>query len=55
MPQLLPNPWFYVLLTSWLIFLIFIPSKIMKHYFSNEPEAVSSLKPGVEAWSWTWH
>nr|YP_009659094.1 ATP synthase F0 subunit 8 [Gephyrocharax atracaudatus]QCQ81479.1 ATP synthase F0 subunit 8 [Gephyrocharax atracaudatus]QYJ09238.1 ATP synthase F0 subunit 8 [Gymnocorymbus ternetzi] len=55
MPQLILNPWFSILVMSWVIFLTIIPSKIMNHYFNNEPEAASTHKPKTQAWDWTWH
>nr|UDN39039.1 ATP synthase subunit 8 [Hyphessobrycon pulchripinnis] len=55
MPQLILEPWFYILLLSWTIFLTIIPYKIMKHYFNNEPEAANTHKPGTSPWKWTWH
>nr|YP_009178012.1 ATP synthase F0 subunit 8 [Paracheirodon innesi]AJW75303.1 ATP synthase F0 subunit 8 [Paracheirodon innesi]ALN96902.1 ATP synthase F0 subunit 8 [Paracheirodon innesi]BAK42229.1 ATPase subunit 8 [Paracheirodon innesi] len=55
MPQLILNPWFFILVVSWLIFLTIIPSKIMKHYFNNEPETSTTRKPKTHAWDWTWH
>nr|UDN39078.1 ATP synthase subunit 8 [Hyphessobrycon flammeus] len=55
MPQLMTDPWFFILVVSWLIFLFIIPSKVMKHYFNNEPETANTNKPETEAWVWTWH
>nr|UDN39091.1 ATP synthase subunit 8 [Hyphessobrycon roseus] len=55
MPQLILNPWFFILVTSWLIFLTIIPSKVMNFYFNNEPETASALKPKTHTWDWTWH
>nr|YP_010148386.1 ATP synthase F0 subunit 8 [Thayeria boehlkei]QQV68810.1 ATP synthase F0 subunit 8 [Thayeria boehlkei] len=55
MPQLILEPWFSIFLISWLVFLTIIPSKIIKHYFNNEPKAASTQKQETEAWSWLWH
>nr|YP_010133526.1 ATP synthase F0 subunit 8 [Moenkhausia sanctaefilomenae]QWM92537.1 ATP synthase subunit 8 [Moenkhausia sanctaefilomenae] len=55
MPQLILKPWFFILLASWLVFLTIIPSKIMKHYFNNEPKTAYTSKPNTKTWDWTWH
>nr|YP_009115637.1 ATP synthase F0 subunit 8 [Grundulus bogotensis]AJB98420.1 ATP synthase F0 subunit 8 [Grundulus bogotensis] len=55
MPQLILSPWFLILVTSWLIFLVIIPSKVMNHNFNNEPETASTRKPKTNAWDWVWH
>nr|AEL32707.1 ATPase8 [Prochilodus lineatus]AEL32715.1 ATPase8 [Prochilodus lineatus] len=55
MPQLNPAPWFAILVFSWLVFLTIIPSKVLKHPFTNEPTALSTEKPKTEPWNWPWH
>nr|AAQ03288.1 ATPase synthase subunit 8 [Eretmobrycon emperador]AAQ03290.1 ATPase synthase subunit 8 [Eretmobrycon emperador]AAQ03294.1 ATPase synthase subunit 8 [Eretmobrycon emperador]AAQ03296.1 ATPase synthase subunit 8 [Eretmobrycon emperador]AAQ03298.1 ATPase synthase subunit 8 [Eretmobrycon emperador] len=55
MPQLNPAPWFTILVFSWLIFLVFIPPKILKHTFNNEPTTISSEMPKTNPWNWPWH
>nr|UDN39052.1 ATP synthase subunit 8 [Hyphessobrycon sweglesi] len=55
MPQLILDPWLYILVVSWLILLTIVPFKIMKHHYNNEPQATSTNKPQTNAWSWTWH
>nr|AAR13568.1 ATPase 8 [Synbranchus marmoratus] len=53
MPQLNPSPWFMILIFSWLIFLILLPSKITAHTFPNEPQLkTSQIK--TEPWNWPW-
>uniref|UniRef100_UPI00315CD560 ATP synthase F0 subunit 8 n=1 Tax=Millerichthys robustus TaxID=2588674 RepID=UPI00315CD560 len=54
MPQLNPAPWFIIMLFSWLVFLTFIPPKVLAHAFSYEPSAQSTKKPMTKAWTWTW-
>nr|ACS37057.1 ATP synthase F0 subunit 8 [Rhinatrema nigrum] len=54
MPQLNPNPWFIIMLFSWLIFLMMIPTKIVKHQPMNattEPTKTHDQTP----WIWPWH
>nr|AEL33263.1 ATPase8 [Semaprochilodus kneri]AEL33266.1 ATPase8 [Semaprochilodus insignis] len=55
MPQLNPAPWFAILVFSWLVFLTIIPSKVLKHTFTNEPTALSTEKPKTDPWNWPWH
>nr|WNH22808.1 ATP synthase F0 subunit 8 [Uroconger syringinus] len=54
MPQLNPTPWFAILIFSWLVFLIIIPTKIMNHKFNNEPNTQTTKTP-LEPWNWPWH
>ncbi|YP_783987.1 ATP synthase F0 subunit 8 (mitochondrion) [Plectropomus leopardus] len=44
MPQLLPTPWFMTLIFAWVVFLGFVPTKVMSHSFSNEPTSVKPQK-----------
>nr|BAB88160.1 ATPase subunits 8 [Notacanthus chemnitzii]BBA85486.1 ATPase subunits 8 [Notacanthus chemnitzii] len=55
MPQLNPAPWLAILLFSWLMFLIIIPTKVMGHLYSNEPSVQSAEKPKPEPWNWPWY
>nr|YP_009739235.1 ATP synthase F0 subunit 8 [Ailia coila]QIC20054.1 ATP synthase F0 subunit 8 [Ailia coila] len=55
MPQLDPNPWFLILVFSWLIFLVVIPQKILSHTFTNETTAPSAEKLKSNVWNWPWH
>nr|NP_818882.1 ATP synthase F0 subunit 8 [Phenacogrammus interruptus]BAC67459.1 ATPase subunit 8 [Phenacogrammus interruptus] len=55
MPQLNPSPWFLILLFSWMIFLLIIPSKVLKHVFPNEPEVLNAKDSKPEPWNWPWH
>nr|BAK42022.1 ATPase subunit 8 [Carnegiella strigata] len=55
MPQLNPAPWLTILIFSWLIFITIIPSKILKHTFSNNPSSTKTEKPTITSWNWPWH
>nr|NP_443233.1 ATP synthase F0 subunit 8 [Chlorophthalmus agassizi]WMN14047.1 ATP synthase F0 subunit 8 [Chlorophthalmus sp. AC-2023]BAB70018.1 ATPase subunit 8 [Chlorophthalmus agassizi] len=55
MPQLNPNPWFAILVFSWLVFLIVIPPKIVNHTFPYDPTATSVEKPAHTPWHWPWY
>nr|YP_009092260.1 ATP synthase F0 subunit 8 [Nipponocypris koreanus]AHX80520.1 ATP synthase F0 subunit 8 [Nipponocypris koreanus]ALI15684.1 ATP synthase F0 subunit 8 [Squalidus gracilis majimae] len=54
MPQLNPNPWFAILVFSWIIFLTIIPTKILNHTAPNEPTPMSEEKHKTEPWDWPW-
>nr|BBG74491.1 ATPase subunits 8 [Parasudis truculenta] len=55
MPQLNPNPWFAILVFSWLVFLIVLPPKVLSHTFPNDPAAQSVEKPEHAHWFWPWY
>nr|UMB51009.1 ATP synthase F0 subunit 8 [Pipa aspera] len=54
MPQLSPDPWFMVLLSSWLVLLILLPPKVTGHRSFNEPATQGTEKPKPLPWSWPW-
>nr|YP_010580896.1 ATP synthase F0 subunit 8 [Sarcocheilichthys caobangensis]UZT27081.1 ATP synthase F0 subunit 8 [Sarcocheilichthys caobangensis] len=54
MPQLNPNPWFAILVFSWIIFLTIIPAKILNHTAPNEPISMGKEKHKTEPWDWPW-
>nr|YP_009348895.1 ATPase subunit 8 [Pogonichthys macrolepidotus]BAW88370.1 ATPase subunit 8 [Pogonichthys macrolepidotus] len=54
MPQLNPNPWFAILVFSWIIFLTIIPTKVLSHTTPNEPTPMSKEKHKAESWDWPW-
>nr|WID86980.1 ATP synthase F0 subunit 8 [Anomaloglossus stepheni] len=53
MPQLDPSPWFFILSSSWTIFLVFSMLKPSKFIFLNDP-TISSHKNNNKPWSWPW-
>nr|YP_003735134.1 ATP synthase F0 subunit 8 [Harriotta raleighana]ADI57870.1 ATP synthase F0 subunit 8 [Harriotta raleighana] len=53
MPQLNPNPWFLILLFTWIIFLTVLPNKINKHTFTNKP-TINLYTPKTNTWTWPW-
>nr|YP_003345337.1 ATP synthase F0 subunit 8 [Serrivomer beanii]BAI53358.1 ATPase subunit 8 [Serrivomer beanii] len=55
MPQLNPSPWFAILLFSWAVFLILLPTKVMAHTFPNDPSPQATVKPKLGPWNWPWH
>nr|YP_009019236.1 ATP synthase subunit 8 [Trinectes maculatus]AFC88459.1 ATP synthase subunit 8 [Trinectes maculatus] len=55
MPQLNPSPWLMLFLTTWLIFLYFLPSKIMNHAFPNLPSPKPTQNQKTTPFNWPWH
>nr|AWG47143.1 ATP synthase F0 subunit 8 [Anomaloglossus surinamensis] len=53
MPQLDPSPWFFILLTSWTVFLIFSTLKTSKYTFLNDPFSLHH-KDSNKPWPWPW-
>nr|YP_007316783.1 ATP synthase F0 subunit 8 [Heleophryne regis]AEC33140.1 ATP synthase F0 subunit 8 [Heleophryne regis] len=53
MPQLTPNPWFYIFLMAWAILLIMIPLKTYKHLTMNDP-LTTHMKNNSSPWTWPW-
>nr|UMB50996.1 ATP synthase F0 subunit 8 [Pipa arrabali] len=53
MPQLSPDPWFTILLSSWLVLLI-LPPKVASHRSFNEPATQGAEKPKPFPWNWPW-
>nr|AGN71593.1 ATP synthase F0 subunit 8 [Tomopterna cryptotis] len=53
MPQLIPDPWFFIFMTSWLILLFLAPKKILNHSKLNEfnPKTTNTAK---YLWTWPW-
>nr|YP_009000533.1 ATP synthase F0 subunit 8 [Breviceps adspersus]BAO42888.1 ATPase subunit 8 [Breviceps adspersus] len=52
MPQLLPNPWFYIFFSSWIILLLF-PRKILTNTTINNLTLTTTTKPHP-TWTWPW-
>nr|YP_004021489.1 ATP synthase F0 subunit 8 [Occidozyga martensii]ACZ02641.1 ATP synthase subunit 8 [Occidozyga martensii] len=53
MPQLTPDPWLFIFFSSWLIFVFFMPKKILSHKFFNPP-MMKSMKSSSTNWTWPW-
>nr|YP_007316835.1 ATP synthase F0 subunit 8 [Telmatobius bolivianus]AEC33205.1 ATP synthase F0 subunit 8 [Telmatobius bolivianus] len=53
MPQLDPMPWFSILFSSWLIFLVLSPIKVSKYQHLNDP-ASKTFKGLNKSWTWPW-
>nr|AGN71158.1 ATP synthase F0 subunit 8 [Dyscophus antongilii] len=53
MPQLNPDPWFFILVFSWTILLTLAPKKILSHNILNNP-STPSTKTHHQNWIWPW-
>nr|UBD07210.1 ATP synthase F0 subunit 8 [Otophryne sp. AF3571] len=53
MPQLIPDPWFLILLFSWLIIISFPTQKILKHFILSDPTP-KTTKYTHKNWTWPW-
>nr|YP_006883750.1 ATP synthase F0 subunit 8 [Gnorimopsar chopi]AFS65695.1 ATP synthase F0 subunit 8 [Gnorimopsar chopi] len=54
MPQLNPNPWFFIMLTSWLTFSLIIQPKILTFVSMNPPSKKPPAAPSTTPWTWPW-
>nr|YP_001491270.1 ATP synthase F0 subunit 8 [Lethrinus obsoletus]BAF51781.1 ATPase subunit 8 [Lethrinus obsoletus]BAQ20894.1 ATPase subunit 8 [Lethrinus obsoletus] len=55
MPQLNPSPWFLILVFTWLVFLYFLPPKVLGHKYPNDPNPTTAEKPKTASWAWPWN
>nr|YP_010933613.1 ATP synthase F0 subunit 8 [Ptychadena amharensis]WKT09056.1 ATP synthase F0 subunit 8 [Ptychadena amharensis]WKT09069.1 ATP synthase F0 subunit 8 [Ptychadena amharensis]WKT09082.1 ATP synthase F0 subunit 8 [Ptychadena amharensis]WKT09095.1 ATP synthase F0 subunit 8 [Ptychadena amharensis]WKT09108.1 ATP synthase F0 subunit 8 [Ptychadena amharensis] len=53
MPQLLPDPWMYIFISSWVILLFMAPSKILEHTYPKDFD-LNPHKTGDLSWPWLW-
>nr|ABD58880.1 ATP synthase F0 subunit 8 [Pluvianellus socialis] len=54
MPQLNPNPWFFIMLMSWLTFSLIIQPKIMSFTHTNDPSNKAPTATKTTPWTWPW-
>nr|YP_009721029.1 ATP synthase F0 subunit 8 [Muscicapa latirostris]QGM79827.1 ATP synthase F0 subunit 8 [Muscicapa latirostris] len=54
MPQLNPNPWFFIMLTTWLTFSLIIQPKILAFITMNPPSSKTPTTPKTTPWTWPW-
>nr|QOD97960.1 ATP synthase F0 subunit 8 [Ceyx cyanopectus] len=54
MPQLNPNPWFYIMLLSWLTFSLIIQPKITTFTSTNDPISKAYTPAKTTPWTWPW-
>nr|YP_010888032.1 ATP synthase F0 subunit 8 [Phylloscopus reguloides]WJJ67695.1 ATP synthase F0 subunit 8 [Phylloscopus reguloides] len=54
MPQLNPNPWFFIMLTTWLTFSFLIQPKLLTFVSTNPPSSKVPATPNTTPWPWPW-
>nr|YP_009128349.1 ATP synthase F0 subunit 8 [Pardaliparus venustulus]AJP09402.1 ATP synthase F0 subunit 8 [Pardaliparus venustulus] len=54
MPQLNPNPWFFIMLTSWLTFSLIIQPKLLSFVSTNPPSNKTPTTTTTTPWTWPW-
>nr|AAU07733.1 ATP synthase subunit 8 [Hypsipetes madagascariensis]AAU07739.1 ATP synthase subunit 8 [Hypsipetes madagascariensis]AAU07747.1 ATP synthase subunit 8 [Hypsipetes madagascariensis]AAU07755.1 ATP synthase subunit 8 [Hypsipetes madagascariensis rostratus] len=54
MPQLNPNPWFFIMLSSWLTFSLIIQPKLLSFVSTNLPSSKVPTTSATTPWSWPW-
>nr|AAQ05043.1 ATPase subunit 8 [Melospiza lincolnii]WDE79161.1 ATP synthase subunit 8 [Melospiza lincolnii]WDE79162.1 ATP synthase subunit 8 [Melospiza lincolnii]WDE79163.1 ATP synthase subunit 8 [Melospiza lincolnii]WDE79164.1 ATP synthase subunit 8 [Melospiza lincolnii] len=53
MPQLNPNPWFFIMIASWLTFSLIIQPKLLTFVTMNPPSN-KPITPSTTPWAWPW-
>nr|ABC58127.1 ATPase subunit 8 [Zosterops borbonicus borbonicus]QFG71069.1 ATP synthase F0 subunit 8 [Zosterops borbonicus] len=54
MPQLNPNPWFFIMLSSWLTYSLIIQPKLLTFVTSNPPSNKTMTTTNTTPWTWPW-
>nr|QOD97347.1 ATP synthase F0 subunit 8 [Mesitornis unicolor] len=54
MPQLNPNPWFPIMLTSWLILSLIMQPKLLSFTPTNIPPKKTQTMIKTSPWTWPW-
>nr|YP_010730386.1 ATP synthase F0 subunit 8 [Pica hudsonia]YP_010730399.1 ATP synthase F0 subunit 8 [Pica nuttalli]QNQ64904.1 ATP synthase F0 subunit 8 [Pica pica camtschatica]QNQ64917.1 ATP synthase F0 subunit 8 [Pica pica fennorum]WEG23344.1 ATP synthase F0 subunit 8 [Pica hudsonia]WEG23357.1 ATP synthase F0 subunit 8 [Pica hudsonia]WEG23370.1 ATP synthase F0 subunit 8 [Pica hudsonia] len=54
MPQLNPNPWFFIMLTSWITYSMIIQPKLLSFISPNPPSNLIQENPTTTPWTWPW-
>nr|ABS00807.1 ATPase subunit 8 [Bombycilla cedrorum]AIM46802.1 ATP synthase F0 subunit 8 [Bombycilla cedrorum] len=54
MPQLNPNPWFFIMLISWVTFSMIIQPKMLSFITMNPPSSKKPTIPNTTPWTWPW-
>nr|YP_009566696.1 ATP synthase F0 subunit 8 [Artamus cinereus]QBB11057.1 ATP synthase F0 subunit 8 [Artamus cinereus] len=54
MPQLNPNPWFFIMLTSWLTYSMIIQPKLLSFISMNPPSSKTPMTTSTTSWTWPW-
>nr|AJG35748.1 ATP synthase F0 subunit 8 [Tanygnathus lucionensis] len=54
MPQLNPNPWFFIMTMAWLTFSLIIQPKILAFTSTNPPINKTPMTTKNNPWAWPW-
>nr|YP_009502401.1 ATP synthase F0 subunit 8 [Anthracoceros coronatus]AWV63564.1 ATP synthase F0 subunit 8 [Anthracoceros coronatus] len=54
MPQLNPNPWFLIMLASWLTYSLIIQPKLLTFLTTNPPTSKMITPTKPLPWPWPW-
>nr|QOD97468.1 ATP synthase F0 subunit 8 [Tauraco erythrolophus] len=54
MPQLNPNPWFFIMLLSWLTFSLIIQPKLLLFAPTNPLHNKTQTTTKTPSWTWPW-
>nr|BAW88513.1 ATPase subunit 8 [Amblypharyngodon chulabhornae] len=54
MPQLNPLPWFSIMLFSWFILIVFMPTKVLSHVQPNDFIPMNAKLYNNLNWNWPW-
>nr|YP_010000486.1 ATP synthase F0 subunit 8 [Dryoscopus gambensis]QOD96372.1 ATP synthase F0 subunit 8 [Dryoscopus gambensis] len=54
MPQLNPNPWFFIMAISWLTFSMLIQPKLLSFITMNPPSSKPQMTTSTTPWNWPW-
>nr|YP_007624596.1 ATP synthase F0 subunit 8 [Calyptorhynchus lathami]AEA36009.1 ATP synthase F0 subunit 8 [Calyptorhynchus lathami] len=54
MPQLNPNPWLSIMITSWLTFILIIQPKVLSFTPTNLPTNKTLTTIKINPWIWPW-
>nr|YP_009414892.1 ATP synthase subunit 8 [Napothera epilepidota]AST23683.1 ATP synthase subunit 8 [Napothera epilepidota] len=54
MPQLNPNPWFFIMIYSWLTFTLIIQPKLLSFVSANPPSNKTPTIQPTTPWTWPW-
>nr|QXU60181.1 ATP synthase F0 subunit 8 [Macrocephalon maleo] len=54
MPQLNPNPWFIIMVLTWLTFSLLIQPKLLSFTSANPPSSANQAAPKTNPWAWPW-
>nr|YP_010372383.1 ATP synthase F0 subunit 8 [Pseudemys concinna]YP_010372396.1 ATP synthase F0 subunit 8 [Pseudemys peninsularis]UPA56065.1 ATP synthase F0 subunit 8 [Pseudemys concinna]UPA56078.1 ATP synthase F0 subunit 8 [Pseudemys peninsularis]WCD42324.1 ATP synthase F0 subunit 8 [Pseudemys concinna floridana] len=54
MPQLNPDPWFLILSSSWLMYILILQPKISSYLPTNNPTNKDNKTMRTNPWTWPW-